>query len=172
MSELMTELYQLLEIQRTCTCPYQLQSDGLVERFNRMLINMLSKFCDERQDDWDQHLPFLLCAYRATVNESTGCSPNLLMLGRETMLPIDLMYPSPQYDIYRCHTDYVAWVKTALEDNFERARQQLGLAAERQKRYYMSEQRIIFSNREISCFNFTRQILEINLALHILILIV
>ena len=123
MSDLMTELYWP-------------QSDGLVELFNRTLINMLSKFCDERQEDWDQHLPFLLCAYRATVNESTGCSPNLLMLGRETMLPIDLMYPSPQYDSYRCHTDYVAWVKTALEDNFEQARQQLGLAAERQKRYY------------------------------------
>ena len=44
-------------------------------------------------------------------------------------------YPFPQYDSYRCHTEYMAWVKRALEDNFERARQQLGLAAERQKRY-------------------------------------
>ena len=136
MSELMTELCQLLEVQCTRTCPYRPQSDGLVERFNRTLINMLSKFCCERKDDWDQHLPFLLCAYRATVNESTGCSPNLLMLGRETTMPIDLMYPSPQYSPYRCHVEYVAWAKSALEDNFERARQQLGVAAERQKRNY------------------------------------
>ena len=136
MSELKTELCQLLEVQHTRTCPYHPQSDGLVERFNRTLINMLSKFCCERKDDWDQHLPLLLCAYRATVNESTGCSPNLLMLGRETTMPIDLMYPSPQYSPYRCHVEYIAWVKSALEDNFERARQQLGVVAERQKRNY------------------------------------
>ena len=35
MSELMTELCQLLEVQRTRTCPYHPQSDGLVECFNR-----------------------------------------------------------------------------------------------------------------------------------------
>ena len=58
------------------------------------------------------------------------------MLGCETTMLIDLMYPSPQYSPYRCHVDYVSWVKSALEDNFERARQQLGVAAERQKWNY------------------------------------
>ena len=136
MGELMTELSVLLEIQRTRTCPYRPQSDGLVERFNRTLINMLSKFCDENRSDWDQHLPFLLCAYRATANASTGCSPNLMMLGRETNLPVDLMFPTVGYRGYRCHNEYVQRVKRFLEDNYEMARQQLGAAAERQKRYY------------------------------------
>ena len=136
MSELMSELCQLLEIHRTRTCPYRPQSDGLVERFNRTLIDMLSKFCNARFDDWDQHLPYLLSAYRATVNESTGCTPNLLMLGREITMPVDLMYPPTEHQGYRCHIEYVEWVKCALQDNYEKARQQLGVAAERQKRYY------------------------------------
>ena len=72
MSELMSELCELFELQRTRTTPYRPQSDGLVERFNRTLIAMLSKFCSEKHNDWDQHLPFLMCAYRASVNESTG----------------------------------------------------------------------------------------------------
>ena len=58
-SELMQELCQLLEIHQSKTCPYRPQSDGLVERFNCTLIDMLSKFCGERCDDWDDHLPYL-----------------------------------------------------------------------------------------------------------------
>lgn len=136
MSELMEELFRLLEIQRTRTCPYRPQSDGLVERFNRTLIDMLSKFCGEHREDWDDHLPYLLCAYRATVNESTGCSPNLLMLGREITLPVDLMFQGPQEESYGCHVEYVEWVGQALLENFEMARDHLRVAAQRQKRYY------------------------------------
>ena len=134
MGELMNELSVLLEIQRTQTRSYRPQSDGLVEQFNRTLISMLSKFCDENRSDWDQHLPFLLCAYQATANASTGCSPNLLMLGRETNLPVNFMFPTVEYRGYRCHNKYVQWVKRSLEDNYERARGQLGLPAERKKR--------------------------------------
>ena len=136
-SELMQELCQLLEIHQSKTCPYRPQSDGLVERFNRTLIDMLSKFCGERCDDWDDHLPYLLCAYRATISESTGMSPNLMMLGREATLPIDLMFPSnAPFPTYRCRTEYVEWVKQSIQNNFELARVNLRAAAQRQKRYY------------------------------------
>lgn len=40
------------------------QSDGMVERFNRTLLDMLSKLCAERGSDWDDHLAYALCAYR------------------------------------------------------------------------------------------------------------
>ena len=113
MSELMSELCQLLEIHRTRTCPYWPQSERHVERFNPTLS-----------------------AYRATVNESTGCTPNLLMLGREIIMPVDLMYPPTEHQGYRCHIEYVEWVKCTLQDNFEKARQQLGVAVEQQKHYY------------------------------------
>ena len=136
MSELMTELHSLLEIQRTRTCPYRPQSDGLVERFNRTLIDMLSKFCNENLNDWDHHLPYLVSAYRATRNESTQCSPNLLMLGREVTFPVDLMYPLENEQEYHCAVGYVEWVRQAMRENFERAREHLGRAAERQKRNY------------------------------------
>ena len=136
MSDLMRGLFRLLEINRTRTCPYRPQSDGLVERMNRTLIDMLSKFCGENADDWDEHIPYLMCAYRATINESTKCSPNLLMLGREITLPIDLMYPSISNHQYHCHVEYVEWVRRTMQQNFEKARENLKQAAERQKRYY------------------------------------
>lgn len=51
---------------KTKTTPYHPQSDGLVERFNRTLRQMLSIFVSENFDDWDDLLPSLLVAYRAT----------------------------------------------------------------------------------------------------------
>ena len=56
---------------------------------------MLSAFVNKERDDWDEHLPYVTMAYRATVLESTKFSPNRLMLGRETNLPLDLMVGPP-----------------------------------------------------------------------------
>lgn len=36
----------------------------------------------EQQRDWDRHFPLALQAYRSPVQESTFCTPALLMLGR------------------------------------------------------------------------------------------
>ena len=136
--DLMKAICELLEVNQTRTTPYHPQSDGQVERFNRTLIAMLSKLCADQPRDWDDHLPYTTCAYRATIQESTGCSPNMLMLGRDISLPIDLMYPVPQTAAcpFSCPVQYVEWVREAMKGNFALARDHLERSAERQKRYY------------------------------------
>ena len=52
-------------------------------------------FVNEFHDYWDDHLAYVLMAYCASVQESTGCMPNLLFLERELSLPIDLMFGQP-----------------------------------------------------------------------------
>ena len=136
-AELIHRLCELLEVTKTKTSPYRPQSDGQVERLNRTLIDMLSKFCDEHKDDWDDHLPYVVCSYNATRHDSTGCSPNLLMLGREITLPVDLMYgtePSASEEL--CPIEYVEWMREATAASFRFARQHLQKAAERQKKNY------------------------------------
>lgn len=114
-SELFKALCEKLGIEKTRTNPYRPQSDGLVERFNRTLIQMLSAFVNEKKNDWDDHLPYLMMAYRATVHESTKCSPNLIMLGRELSLPLDIMVgPPPGEKLDLCSIMYVAWVQNAI----------------------------------------------------------
>jgi hypothetical protein len=132
----MSEICKLLEIRKTYTTPYRPQSDGLVERFNRTLIGMLSKFCEENQEDWDDHLPYVACAYRASVNDSTRYTPNQLMLGRETTLPIDLMFGPPDDVPFNCESEYVEWVRESLTKCFRDVRDHLNRAAKRQKKYY------------------------------------
>jgi len=48
---------------------------------------MLAKVIDDRQRDWDEHVPFVMMAYRATQHSSTGFTPNRLFLGRENKVP-------------------------------------------------------------------------------------
>lgn len=65
---------------------------GLVERFNKTLVQQLSSLTSEHQRDWDYHLPLTLMAYRLAVQDSTQCMPALLMLGRELRTPAKLAF--------------------------------------------------------------------------------
>ena len=84
-SNLFRYMCRLLQIEKTRTTAYHPQSDGMVERFNRTLASMVSMFVNDNHSDWDELLPYLSMAYRATEHETTGMSPNLLMLGRELL---------------------------------------------------------------------------------------
>ena len=70
-------------------------SGGLIERTQRTIEDMLSKYIKANQRDWDEVLPFMLMAYRSSKQESTKHTPNVMFLGRETDLPVDLLYPPP-----------------------------------------------------------------------------
>lgn len=88
----------------------------MVERFNRTLVAMLSMFVDENRSDWDDHLPYVMAAYRATQHKSTGLTPNLLMLNREISCPLDLMVGLPPgMETIECPIKYVEWVKMLQE---------------------------------------------------------
>ena len=56
---------------------------------------MLRAYVGDHQRDWDTHLPYLMMAYRSAEHETTGCTTNALMLGREVATPIDIMYQMP-----------------------------------------------------------------------------
>ena len=85
------------------------QSDGLIERLNRKLLALLSTLSADSPDDWDDHLPYVMCAYQATIHQSTGSIPNRFILGREITLPVDLMLTSPDELAENCcQIEYVA----------------------------------------------------------------
>ncbi|GBM17049.1 hypothetical protein AVEN_133316-1 [Araneus ventricosus] len=69
---LFTELCKLLGIPKTRTTALHPESDGMVERFNRKILNHLSLFVSKNQTDWDTHLPLFLLAYRSADHEATG----------------------------------------------------------------------------------------------------
>ena len=77
-------------------------------------------------------------AYRATIHESTKCSPNLLLFGEENRLPVDLLYANDLAAEFenQCPCEYVEWVREASKEAFAKARENLKKNAERQKKLY------------------------------------
>ena len=87
---LMKSLCTLLGCTTTRMVPYRPESDGMIERFNRTCLMMLSMFVNDRWDNWNELLPYVMYAYRTSVYESTGYSPFRLMMGEECSLPQDV----------------------------------------------------------------------------------
>ena len=91
-SNLWREMCAHTHICKTHTNPYRPQSDGQVERFNRTLIECLTTMVNSHQDDWDEQARYIVHAYNASEHASTGCSPNLLVMGEEIIMPSDMVY--------------------------------------------------------------------------------
>ena len=53
LSNLMKKVYELLGLKKVNTTAYHPQTDGLVERFNHTLTDMLSKKGKKGGKDWD-----------------------------------------------------------------------------------------------------------------------
>ena len=96
-SKLMSEVCTLLGVKKTRTCPLHPRGDGFIERFNRTLISMVASILDpdRHQTDWDERIPYAMLAYRSAVQESTGETPAMMMMGREIMLPVDIVVTQP-----------------------------------------------------------------------------
>ncbi len=88
-AQLAKDIYKLLRTKKIRTSAYHPQTDGLAEKFNHTLASMLTHYVNEHQDDWDEHLNYVLFAYRTAVHESTKFSPFYLLYGRHPRLPMD-----------------------------------------------------------------------------------
>ena len=81
-SNLLHEVCDLMGIAKTRTTAYHSQCDGLVERQNRTLQDMLAAFASEHRDDWDLWIDSAVFAYNTSCHESTRYSPYELIFGR------------------------------------------------------------------------------------------
>ena len=131
------EVSKLLKIHKTRTTPFNPKSDGMIERFNRTLVEMISKIIssEEQQHDWDEQIPYVLMAYRTSVHESTGETPSMMMLGRELRLPIDFIIAEANSE-RDPDVDYAYFLRNAIYESETNARVNLKNSARRQKTIY------------------------------------
>ncbi|KAG8194787.1 hypothetical protein JTE90_017228 [Oedothorax gibbosus] len=130
-----TGLMELLGVTKTRTTPLHPQSDGMVERLNRTILNHLSLFTHRNQNDWDQKLPLFSLAYRSAVHETTGLSPSQMLMGRELRLPCDLLFGRPPDDP-SSPVEYLEDLKARLEDVHLFARERIDINTSRMKTRY------------------------------------
>ena len=85
-SEIWSEVMQLLGIKHNKTTAYHPQANGKVERFHRTLKNALRARLNEALN-WEDQLPWTLLGLRSTPNLRTGISPAMLVFGQPLDLP-------------------------------------------------------------------------------------
>ena len=130
-SLLFKNLLSLLEIDKSRTTAFHPQSNAVIERMNRTLQNMLAKCIKAEQNNWSQQLPYVMMAYR-----STGYTPQFLVHGRETSLPLDLMFPSPESDCPSNVHEFVHQQKQAFHRAFALVRDNLNKNQRRRNALY------------------------------------
>ncbi|GFU77781.1 retrovirus-related Pol polyprotein from transposon 412 [Trichonephila clavipes] len=128
-------LCEILAIDKTRTTALYPQSDGMVERFNRTILNSLSLLVSSNQQDWDKKLPFFLLAYRSAVHETTGYSPSQMLFGRDLRLPADLLFSRPP-DAPLAPEEYIEKLQERMEEMYHLARERIGMASEKMKTRY------------------------------------
>ena len=131
-SELMNAQYKQYGINRLKTTAFRPQCDGMVERVNRTLADIIASYVSKDPTKWSAFLPSATFAYN-TVHASTGYSPFSLMYGREANELQDMIKPVRNRNmIYDSNMIFSQmWYNT-----LEIAREKLIEAKEKQKIYY------------------------------------
>ena len=133
LSKLMEEVYQLLGLKKVNTTAYHPQTDGLVERFNCTLTDMLSKKVARSGKDWDIQLPYVLFAYRASAQHSTGESPFFLLYGRDPVLPTTEMLEPTQERTNLDVDNYIREISLRMSSAWKTAQAKIKEAQKKQK---------------------------------------
>ena len=88
-NRLLEKLVEKFRIEHIMSTPYHPQTNGLVERYNRTLINILAKMVEKHTDEWDKYVAPTLFSYRTSRHSTTRLTPFFLVYGREAKLPTD-----------------------------------------------------------------------------------
>ena len=128
-SDMLHQMLQAFGIKKSRTTAYHPQCDGMVERFNRSLLQLLRCYVNT-EEDWETYLPLVLYAYRTAPHSTTGISPFQLMFGRDpkpaTFPPTNAFDPS----------SYSAYLLTKLAKLQDLVANNITAAAQQQKNHY------------------------------------
>ncbi|GFU46628.1 retrovirus-related Pol polyprotein from transposon 412 [Trichonephila clavipes] len=125
-------LCEILAIDKTRTSALHPQSDGMVERFNRTILDSLSFLVSSNQQDWDKKLPFFLLAYRSAVHENIGYSSSQMLFRRDLRLPAELLFSRPP-DAPLAPEKYTEKLQARMEEMHHLARERIAMASEKMK---------------------------------------
>ena len=136
MSDLFSSLCSMLEITKTRTSPYHPSGNGQVERYNKVILQMIRCY-SEKKKDWDKDLSLLTGALRATVSRQTGFTPNMIILGQEVVRPVEVMMGMAQLrKLSHSPCEYVKKLQETLLKVHDLASDKLRIAQQRQKKDY------------------------------------
>lgn len=133
LSEAVEALMAECKIVHRTTTAYHPQTNGLAERFNRTLGDMIAMYIASDHLNWDTVLPFVTYAYNTAVQTTTGFSPFFLLYGRDPSCTMDTILPY-RPDPSECHP--LSEVRLRAEECRQLARSFTGNDQGRQKQHH------------------------------------
>lgn len=137
-SEMMYEIYRLMNIEPVHCSPYHAQSNGIVERFHGTIKPMLRKLTENHPKNWNRYLPSLLYACRDVTNASTGFTPFELLFGRRPRGPLDLIadtWTGKADDSQKSTFQYICELREFFETTARMVEENVKEAAKTNKKY-------------------------------------
>jgi hypothetical protein len=129
--KIMAKVLELLKIKQILTTPYHPRTNGMTERTNKTIVDMIALAVQSHRDDWDETLPFLTFCYNNSIHKSTGKTPFEIIYGHRAQFPIDnILHPNPT--TMAADADYIKSLQSKLKKTHDIVRFALERAQGRQ----------------------------------------
>ena len=86
-NEMMKVLCERFQVEKTTILPYHPASNGLVERANRKILEVLRTTIGQEDPQWDLHLPMVQYSLNSRIHASTKVTPIQALMGYKPRLP-------------------------------------------------------------------------------------
>ena len=140
--KIIKELCAIMGIEKSRTSPYNPSSNGIAERFNKTLLDMIGTLPKDKKKAWKDHIATVVHAYNCTRHDTTDESPHFLMFGDEPRLPIDIQFGiNREPDHSRTYTEYVNKLRDRLRHAYDLAAKHSKSAQGTQAKHYNKKMR-------------------------------
>lgn len=122
-NEVLKSICQQYNITQSFITAYHPASNGLVERVNKKILEILRHVAGRFQEAWQDWLPHVAASINGSINASTGKTPHYILYGCEKRLPYDLLL-QPRVPVYSLE-DYSKNQLRAFQEIHDSVRQTL-----------------------------------------------
>ena len=122
-NQLLDAISQQYGVKQCFTVTYHPASNGLVERANRKILEVLRPAVGDLMEHWEDWLPHVAACINGSVCESTGQTPHFILYGSDKRLPYHLLL-NTQPPVYN-PDDYVKSQLQVFSDIHKTVREKL-----------------------------------------------
>ena len=135
-SVLFAQLCNLCQIKTCNSTFYHPEGNGLVERMNKTLKQILTMYVNASHSNWDVHLQAAVSAYNTSLHKSIGCSPYEVVFGRKAINLADVILSRPVNVVEKPVVQYLVDLKQRVKVIHENVDFKKCAAQACQKEYY------------------------------------
>jgi len=99
-ANIIEEMCEIYDLKHKYTSPYNPQANGVCERFNATICDVISTIVNNNIKDWDKYINLAVSVYNSKKQSTTGISPYEVVFGETPRLKLDAMINSSKENIF------------------------------------------------------------------------